>query len=150
MKIIVDANMVFSAMLNTESKIGDLLINSGSIFDFIAPDFLRIEIRKHHSKLAKLLGCTVEEIQEVEFQIYKSITFISEEQIARTHWVSAGKLVADVDPKDVSYVAYAKHFRCKVWSGDKSLIRGLRKKNFNKFISTDALFKLRQAKENKA
>lgn len=150
MKIIIDANIVFSAMLNTESKIGDLLINSGSIFDFVAPDFLRIEIRKHHSKLAKLLGCTDEEIQEVEFQIYKSIIFISEEQIARTYWVSAGKLVEDVDPKDVSYVAYAKHFRCKVWSGDKSLIRGLRKKNFNKFISTDELFKLRQAKENKA
>jgi predicted nucleic acid-binding protein len=76
-KVIVDANMVFSAMLNTESKIADLLINSGNIFNFIAPDFLRIEIRKHHLKLAQLLGCTVEEVQEVEFYVYKSITFIS-------------------------------------------------------------------------
>jgi predicted nucleic acid-binding protein len=147
-KIIVDANIVFSAMLNTESKIGDLLLNSGSFFDFIAPDFLRIEIRKHHSKLAKLLGSTVEEVQEVEFLIYKSITFISEEQIAQAHWVSAWKLVAEVDPKDVSYVAYAKHFRCKVWSGDKVLIKGLLKNNFTKIISADELFKLRQAKEN--
>jgi len=147
-KIIVDANIVFSAMLNTESKIGDLLLNSGSFFDFIAPDFLRIEIRKHHSKLAKLLGCTVEEVQEVEFLIYKSITFISEEQIAQTHWVSAWKLVAEVDPKDVSYVAYAKHFRCKVWSGDKVLIKGLLKNNFTKIISAEELFKIRQAKEN--
>jgi predicted nucleic acid-binding protein len=57
--------------------------------------------------------------------------------------------VADIDPKDVSYVAYAKHFRCKVWSGDKSLIQGLLKKNFTRFISTDELFKLRLAKENK-
>ncbi len=60
MKIIVDANMVFSAILNPDSRIGDLLINSGNIFDFIAPDFLRIEIRKHHMKLARLLECTVE------------------------------------------------------------------------------------------
>lgn len=46
MKIIVDANIVFSGILNTNSKIGDLLINSEKYFDFIAPDFLRIENQK--------------------------------------------------------------------------------------------------------
>ncbi len=85
----------------------------------------------------------------MEFHVYKSITFISDAQIAPAHWVSAWKLVADVDPKDVSYVAYAKHFRCKVWSGDKSLIQGLLKKNFNRFVSTNELIQLRQVRENK-
>ena len=44
MKIIVDANIVFSGILNTNGKIGDLLINSKKQFEFIAPDFLRTEI----------------------------------------------------------------------------------------------------------
>jgi predicted nucleic acid-binding protein len=39
-KIIVDANIVFSGILNSNGKIGDLLINSKGRFNFIAPEFL--------------------------------------------------------------------------------------------------------------
>jgi predicted nucleic acid-binding protein len=142
-RIIVDANIIFSAILNTNSKIGDLLINSKKHLDFIAPDFLRIEIRKHYSKIGKISGLTLEQIQEAEFQIYKDITFISEEQIKTSIWLEAEKLVMDVDPKDIQYVAYAKYFKCKIWSGDKALIKGLAKKNFKRFITTDELFRHR-------
>jgi predicted nucleic acid-binding protein len=142
-KIIVDANIVFSAILNTNGKIGDLLINSEKHFDFIAPDFLRIEIKKHYPRLTKISGLTLKNIQEAEFQIYKDITFISEEQIKISTWFAAEKLVANVDPKDIHYVAYSKHFKCKIWSGDKMLIKGLAKKDFTNFITTDELFKLR-------
>ena len=144
MKVIVDANIVFSGILNSNGTIGDLLINSQKHFDFIAPDFLRTEIYKHHSRLSKISGMTVEQVREAEFQICKDITFISEEQIKLTAWIAAEKLVADVDPKDTHYVAYAKHFRCKIWSGDKQLIKGLAKKGFTNFSSTDELFSLRQ------
>lgn len=37
MKVIVDANIVFSALLNTNGKIGDLLLNSNNLIEFIAP-----------------------------------------------------------------------------------------------------------------
>ncbi len=144
MKIIVDANIVFSGILNTNGKIGDLLINSKKQFDFIAPNFLRTEIKKHYSKLVKFSGLTLEQIQESEFQICQDITFISEEQINLSSWRIAEKLVADVDPKDAHYIAYAKHFKCKVWSGDKALIKGLAKKNFTNFITTDELYKLKK------
>ena len=52
MRIIVDANIVFSAILNTNSKIADLLLNSKGIFDFIAPDFLLTETKKYHKKIS--------------------------------------------------------------------------------------------------
>ena len=44
MRVIVDANIVFSGILNSKGKIGDLLINSRKHLEFIAPDFLREEI----------------------------------------------------------------------------------------------------------
>lgn len=144
MKFIVDANIVFSGLLNSNGKIGDLLINSKKHFDYIAPDFLRTEIKKHYQKIIKISGLTIEQIQETEFQIYKDITFISEEQIKASTWIAAEKLVFDVDPKDISYIAFSKHFKCKIWSGDKALIQGLEKKNFSRFISTTELFKLRE------
>ena len=130
MRFIVDANMVFSGILNTNSKIGDLLINSKQYFTFIAPDFLRSEIRSHYPRLVKISGLPIEQIQEAEFQLYKDILFISEEQIKISHWIAADKLVADVDPKDTHYIAYSKQFRCKIWSGDKKLIKGLAAKGF--------------------
>ena len=144
MKVIVDANIVFSGLLNSNGKIGDLLINSQIHFDFIAPDFLRTEIYKHYPRLSKISGMTVEQVREAEFQICHDITFISEEQIKESIWLAAEKLVADIDPKDTHYIAYSKHFRCKIWSGDKQLIKGLAKKRFANFISTDELFSLRQ------
>ena len=134
---------MFSAILNTNGKIGDILINSKEYFDFIAPDFLRGEIRKHYTRLCKIAGLSIGQIQESEFHICSDITFISEEQIKISSWIAAEKLVADIDPKDTHYVAYSKHFRCKIWSGDKTLIKGLQKKGFTNFITTNELYELR-------
>jgi len=136
--------MIFSGILNTNGKIGDLLINSKQYFTFIAPDFLRTEIRNHYPRLTKISGLTIEEIQEAEFRLYKDITFILEEQIKISHWIAAHTLVADIDPKDTHYVAYSKQFRCKIWSGDKKLIKGLATKGFTDFITTDEIYNLRE------
>lgn len=143
-KFIIDANIIFSGILNTQGKIGDLLINSHEYFIFIAPDFLQVEIKKHYSRLCKISKLTIEQVKEAEFQVYKDIIFISEEQIKFSTWESAEKLVNDIDPKDTPYIAFAKHFKCKIWSGDKALIKGLAKKKFTKFITSDELFKLRE------
>ena len=149
MNFIVDANIVFSGILNTNGKIGDLLINSRAYFTFIAPEFLRTEIRSHYRRVARISGLTIEEIQEAEFHLYKDIHFISEEQIKISNWIAADALVADVDTKDTHYIAYSKEFRCKIWSGDKKLIKGLAAKGFANFITTDELYKLREQRRAK-
>jgi predicted nucleic acid-binding protein len=145
-KIIVDANIVFSGILNSNGKIGDLLINSENYFNFIAPEFLHTEIRKHYSKLTSLSGLSLEQIQEAEFFITRNLTFISEEQISKSAWKKAIELVSNIDPNDAPYIAYCKHFKCKLWSGDKQLIKGLSKKGFSNIFSTEELFQLRESK----
>ncbi|MCX6162695.1 MAG: PIN domain-containing protein, partial [Ignavibacteriae bacterium] len=97
MRVVVDANIVFSAILNAKGKIGDILINHSHKCDFIAPDFLRIEISKYHGKLSKISGLTIRDILESEYQIFKNIKFISEEQILQTSWNKAVELVKDID-----------------------------------------------------
>jgi predicted nucleic acid-binding protein len=148
-RIIVDANIVFSGILKSDGRIGDLLINSRGVFKFIAPDFLRIEIQRHHDKLMEISKLTLDQVLEAEFQICKSINFISDEQISSVNWDLAKNLVFDVDKKDVSYIAFSKQFKAKVWSGDKKLIKGLANKGFTNFISTNELWDLRQAKIQK-
>ena len=144
MKIIVDANIIFSGILNTKGKIGDLLINSLGLIDFIAPDFLRVEIRKHYKRIVKISKLSIEDIVESEFQICKDIKFISEEQISNTNWHTAYGLVEDIDEKDIHYVAFSLQFNRKIWSGDKQLIKGMTKKGFHEFLTTDELFKIRE------
>ncbi len=46
MKIVVDTNIIFSALLNTNSTIGDLLFNSDKHFDFYSCSYMRYEIKK--------------------------------------------------------------------------------------------------------
>ncbi len=142
MRVVVDANIVFSAILNAKGKIGDILINHSHKCDFIAPDFLRIEISKYHGKLSKISGLTIRDILESEYQIFKNIKFISEEQILQTSWNKAVELVKDIDEKDIVYVALAIEFGCFLWSGDKKLMSGLTKKLFNSLYSTDNLYNI--------
>jgi predicted nucleic acid-binding protein len=143
MKIVVDANIIFSSILNSNGKIGYLLNNSENVFSFIAPNFLRTEVYNHHDKLMKISNLTLEQILESEYQTYKSIVFISEEQISTKSWLFAENLVSDIDSKDIVYIAYAKQFKCKLWTGDKKLINGLANKGYHQILITDDLITIK-------
>jgi predicted nucleic acid-binding protein len=58
MKIVVDTNIVFSAILNTQSRIGQILINGSEYFDYYSVGFLKQEIIKHKFKILKITGYT--------------------------------------------------------------------------------------------
>ncbi len=47
MKIVVDTNIIFSTLLNSNTKIGDLLFNSDKHFEFYSCSYMRFEIQKH-------------------------------------------------------------------------------------------------------
>ena len=149
MRIIVDANIVFSAILNTNSKIADLLLNSNGIFDFIAPDYLLTEIKKYHKKISLISKMTIEDVQDIEIKVTKSISFLSGVHVPGSKWIEAEQLVLDIDSKDTPYVAYSLFFKSRIWSGDRGLRNGLILKGFNKVISTDELFEIREKKRKK-
>lgn len=69
MKIVVDTNIVFSAILNSDSKVGDLLLNSETYIDFYSSEYLRYEIGNHYDKLSKISGQPIEKIAETEYFI---------------------------------------------------------------------------------
>lgn len=149
MRIIVDANIVFSAILNTNSKIADLLLNSKGIFDFIAPDYLLTETKKYHTKISLISGMTIEEVRNIEIKITKPISFLSGIHVPESYWIKAEQMVLDIDAKDTPYVAFSLFFKSKIWSGDKELRNGLISKGFNKIITVEELFELREVRRKK-
>lgn len=86
MKVIVDSNIVFSGILNTESKIGDLLLNSQEEFKYYSCEHLKDEISNHKEKLLELSGYTEEEFESTRDLLYNCLTFIAEREIPFEYW----------------------------------------------------------------
>lgn len=149
MRIIVDANIVFSAILNTNSKIADLLLNSKGIIDFVAPDFLLTEIKKYHKKISLISKLSIDEVQKVENKVTKPILFLNGFNIPESIWIKSEQLVLDIDPKDTAYLAFSLYFKSKIWTGDKQLRTGLIRKGFKNVITTEELFEIREIRKQK-
>ena len=136
MKIIVDANIVFSAILNTNNRIAQILIYENPKFQFYSCDYLQTEILKHREKLLKLTNLSAEELLELEKFITKNITFINEHLLPEKLIEETQILLQNIDPFDVPFVALANHLDAKLWTGDKKLYNPLKEQNFKNLIST--------------
>jgi len=142
-KFVVDTNIAFSAVLNTESKIGDLIMNSHGILEFHACDTLRSELKKHRPKLLELSKSSEEQLDQSEYQITNCLEFTNEALIPFEFWIKGANLVRDVDMNDIAFVTLAEFLGIKLWTGDRELMKGLAKKGYTNFITTDELYKLR-------
>ncbi len=147
MKIVVDSNIVFSAILNTRSNIGQLIINGSSHFDFYTIALLKEEILNHQQKIQTISGFSEDKFNEIFQLIIHKIKFIDDLLISDKLLNDSFKLVENIDENDALFVALANHLRCKLWTGDKRLITGLRKKGFSKIITTEELLELYLNKE---
>lgn len=149
MKIVVDTNIIFSALLNSNGTIGDLLFNSDKIFQFYSCEYMRFEIETHRDKLLRISKLTPQQLDESSYQLFNRITFINESLIPAPTWLQAEKLVADFDIDDLDFVALAKHIRGYLWTGDKALYNGLKAGGFKKAYTTSELLAARLLKTKK-
>ena len=123
MKIAVDTNIIFSAILNTKSVIGDILLNSSDKFQFLSCHFLWFEIEKHWNKLQKISKLEEIELRESQRIIYKNVNFIDEAQISKQSRIRAFELVKDIDLNDIAFIALNESLGSVLWTGDKILIK---------------------------
>ncbi len=142
MKIIVDSNIVFSAILNSQSKIGQLIINGSKFFRFYSVLLLKEEIELHKSKIRSITGFTNRQYL-ISFQnIISRINFIDDVLIPDKVIEEAINLTSDIDEKDILFVALTNHLRAKLCTGDKKLISGLKSKGYSKTITTNNLYNI--------
>ncbi len=146
MKIIVDTNIIFSGLLNSNGTIGDLLFNSDGVFEFYSCSYMRHEIDKHWAKLKRISKLSDSELDEARFKMFAKINFINEELIPQKTWLVSESLVANIDMDDVDFVALTKHLKGFLWTGDKELYNGLKKNSFKRIYNTTELVALRLAK----
>lgn len=139
--IIIDTNIIFSAFLNINSKIGQILINGSKYYKFIAPEYLKDEIREHQSKIKTLRKLNNDNFLELYELIIRNLIVINHSLVSPEFYKEAYNICEKIDPDDTIFVAYSNYFRANLWTGDKKLIKGLEKVAFKRIITTEELYK---------
>jgi len=149
MKIVVDSNIVFSAILNTRSRIGQLLIGGSKYFDFYSVGLLKEEIQNHKLKIIKATGYDENQYNIAYQTIIDRISFLDDIFIQDSSLDKAFELVKEIDINDWPFVALNIELHSLLWSGDKKLTKGLQHLNYKRVITTDDLYMKYLEKEYK-
>ena len=147
MKVVVDSNIIFSAILNTDGKIGQLLMNGHRYFDFYTISLLRKEIVKYQSKIIDLIDSKPEKVDEIFRTVTAHIQFVDDAIITNAELKNAIVLTKDIDEDDTMFVALNVHLQATLWTGDKQLLKGLNQKGYDRLCTTDDLYSIFLKKE---
>lgn len=149
MIFVVDSNIIFSAILNPNSKIGQILINGSKYFTFISVAQLQDEIENHEDKILKISGLDHYDFLSLYEFVKSKIKFIHHLLISDENFQKAEQLTHDIDLDDILFVGLSLQYNCNLWTGDKRLINGLREKGFKYLINTEEIFQIYLNKEFK-
>lgn len=123
MLVVVDTNTVFSSLHTKGKPFEVFMVNKVvGLFEFIAPEFLFLEIGKRMDKLLSKSKLSKEEISEIFSFLKKEISFISSDKFEDKVDEAKSK---SPHLKDVSFVALSLKLDCKILSGDKRLKEAL-------------------------
>ena len=142
MKVVVDTHIVFSALMNAENGMGDVLLNFQGDLEFLAPELLKIELNRYSDKLRKASKLSNQQLSESRLRIMEVITTVSEELISIASWTAAYALTKNIDENDTPFVALAIELNARLWTGDRKLARGLALGKTDLTISTSELLQI--------
>lgn len=142
MRIVIDTNIAFSAILKTNSLFARIILHPKSRLHFYSTDLLLVEIEEHKEKLKRIARYNDFELSKSISLITSKIRFIDANFIPVRVLLNSQQLLEDIDVDDTEFVALTTHIKGRLWSGDKILRTGLLKKGWTKFISTDELYNI--------
>lgn len=141
MRVVVDTNIAFSAILNSNNKISKIILQPRSKLNLYSTDQLAYELAEHWNKLKTLSKYSDIDLHKAVALITSKIKFINVELIPKKLFMKAAQLASDIDIDDTEFIALTEHIRGKLWTGDKELKKGLKGKKWNKLVSTEDLYK---------
>jgi len=131
-KIIVDSNIVFSALRGKNSLTLERILTSGE--QYFAPNFLIGEIFIHKERIMKNSKTSTEETHAYFLKVITKINFVNETNISIPNFIDAYQLCKNVDEDDTPFVALSLEFGYPLWTRDKQLKIGLKQGGFVNFF----------------
>ena len=106
---------------------------------YTVPDYLITEVIEHIPVLVKRLNKkTTKKKLLADFEkLLEGVTIVPEESLKKVNIVKAEKLVADIDPKDMHFIALHLQIKHKIWTMDERLKNGLTEKGYGHFFVSE-------------
>lgn len=115
MKLVVDANILFSALIK-DSFTAKLFFKER--LRLYTAEFIIDEFHKYEELILKKTKRSPEQFAEIMVVLQKVITVVPQEEYAP--FMDEAKRISP-DEKDVAYFALAMKLHCALWSNDKAL-----------------------------
>lgn len=133
--IVVDTNILFSAFLSGESIFARVLLTLDHRF-FVCEEML-VELFKHKEKIVGASQLSEDDVIRLYNVFLRRVTLYKEDLIAQENRSRAYRLCRDIDETDTSHVALTLELKGLLWTGDKKLKEGLRRKGFDQFFEPE-------------
>ena len=114
MKLVVDANVVISALV-ADSKTRELVVTLEP--DLLTPEVVRDEIGNYEDLIVEKSGMDRDRVEKFVDLLFQYVEVVSAEEFY-PYIEQAEEAIADIDPDDVLYVACALAWDAAVWSDD--------------------------------
>jgi len=130
--VIVDTNIITSALLKKQTAFMEVLLNAPQKFYLCERGI--VEIFNHKEKLVACSALTQSELAQFYHLLLTKVNVFKEELISIGNWRAAHELCKEVDETDTPFVALTFELDGLLWTGDKILKAGLKQKGFDKFF----------------
>ncbi len=118
MKVVIDTNRIIAALIR-DSTTREILFNRN--FEFIAPDYVMLEIKNYEGHILKVAGIAKEEFEILMALIFEHVTIVPEAEYKEFIGVCKNYIE---DEKDIPYLAVC--LACNaygIWTHDPDFLK---------------------------
>jgi predicted nucleic acid-binding protein len=130
--VVIDTNILFSALLAADGRIHQTLFRSGDRFRIC--ETALVELFEHKERILSITRLTAEEVTGMYHRVLGRVEIFPEALIPVEAWSRAVVLCSGIDSDDVPHVALTLTLNGLLWTGDRKLRRGLASKGFDSFF----------------
>jgi len=142
LKIVIDSNILFSALIK-DSITRSIILDYEK--QFLFPSYIFEEMEKHKTELLTKSKMKEKDFEELLRLLLQKVIIIPNEVLLH-YRDEAYKIIKDIDPDDVTFIACALAFSDSViWSDDKRL----KQQSKIRIITTNEMYTLIYSKKNK-
>ena len=142
MRIVTDTNILIRMLIAPSGFVANLFYRLKSKHELYISYSSFEEIARHKTRLLKLSKLNNDHFDKLLSEIISGITIVSLDQISNLVFFRAFGFTTSVDYDDSPFVATALFIDGFLWTSDKVLFAGLKKKGFSAVLNNADIAKL--------
>jgi|SRR3990170_933082 len=135
MRLVVDSNIVFSALISGKGIYLDIFRKNVVYI----PDIVFSELSKYELRLVQKTKLKQTQFKNFIQLLFEEVIVIPKFAISIENWQNAYEICKDIDEKDTPFIALSLELKIPLWTNDRKLISGIRAKGFYNIVTNEEL-----------